>query len=41
MSFNPEYVLQLAILINQLDKKVITIDQYDECVKNLRKKFNI
>lgn len=41
MDYNPEYVLQLAILINLLEKKVITTDQYDESVKDLRKKFNI
>lgn len=37
MDFNLEYVLQLAILINLLEKKVITIAQYDESVKDLRK----
>ncbi len=41
MDYNPEYVLQLAILINLLEKNVITIAQYDESVKDLRKKFNI
>ena len=41
MDFNPEYVLEPAILINQLEKKLITIAQYDQRVKDLRKKYNI
>lgn len=40
MNFNSEYVLQLAILINQLEKKVTAIAQYDQRLKDLRKKYN-
>lgn len=41
IDFNPEYVVQLAVLINLLEKKIITVDQYDESLKHLKEKCNI
>lgn len=41
IDFNPEYVVQLAVLINLLEKKIITVDQYDESLEHLKGKCNI
>lgn len=41
IDFNPEYVVQQAVLINLLEKKIITVDQYDESLEHLKGKCNI